>query len=151
MVEKTTKKLYRMVFSKYKKGGFWLTLCGLTIYGHADTDMRIRICRHGYADTDTRIRISGYTDTDTRIRIRGYGYAGYGYADTDMRICGQYLYICHILLYYTILCPSRPWRPPGPARPRGAERSGGGPAGSPWGSVPQVASWFRMLPGYFSM
>ena len=41
IVEKSVKKLYRMVFSKYNKGGFWLTLCGLTIYGYADADMRI--------------------------------------------------------------------------------------------------------------
>ena len=80
-----------MVFSKYKNCGFVLTLCGLTVYGYADTDI------YGYADTDTRIRICryGYADTDTRIRIRGYGYADtdmririceYGHADADIRI-----------------------------------------------------------------
>ena len=79
---------------KVQKVRFWLTLCGLTVYGYAHADMRI--CAYGYAkyaDTDMRIRIRGYgyADTDMRIRI-----CRYGYANTDMQI---WIRGCYIIYY----------------------------------------------------
>ena len=107
-----------------------------------DTDMR---------DTDTRIRMRGYgyADTDTRIRIRicGIRICGYGYADIRLNI---YIYKYNIILYYTqVALPCL-----AAARPRDAQGSRGRlrpPAGRLGSSAPWVASWFRMLPGYFRM
>ena len=59
-----------------------------------------------------------------------------------------------ILLYYTQVGPGdRPAPPSGRPAPRckGVWEAATPPSEGPGGNAPGVASWFRMLPGYFRM